>query len=122
MTKKNLSQDEMIKNLLRDYPKDALDFFYPEVLKKYGKITGIDFHVQEVKKHSHYDKNLKNDLIIIYEFEKGKNVLLALIDHTPGVLLRFAQGAGLTNKNLIFIDLQSILSILIFSYQPIFKR
>ena len=47
-----LSQDEMIKNLARDYPLDALEFFNPEILKKYGKPVRIDFNIQETKKFS----------------------------------------------------------------------
>ncbi len=79
--KKKLSQDGMIKNLIRDYPVDALDFFNPEIIKLYGKPVRVDFPVQEVKKHSHYDKNLVNDLTIIYEFKKGKKLVLVLVEH-----------------------------------------
>ena len=64
MTKKenDLSQDEMIKNLIRDYPEDALEFFNPEIIERYGKPVRVDFHIQEMKKLSHFDKNLKHDL------------------------------------------------------------
>jgi hypothetical protein len=74
--KKKLSQDEMIKNLVRDYPVDALEFFNPEIEKRYGKPVRIDFYLQEVKKHSHYDRNLRNDLTIIYEFGNDKKVVV----------------------------------------------
>jgi len=83
MTKKKhkLSQDEMIKNLIRDYPIDALEFFNPDVIKKYGKPVWVDFHLQEVKKHSHFDKNLKNDISVIYRFQNGEHIVLSLIEH-----------------------------------------
>ena len=76
-----LSQDQMIKNLVRDYPADDLEFFYPEILKRYGKPSRVDFHIQETKKHTHFDKNLKNDLAVIYEFDNGKHVVLMLMEH-----------------------------------------
>ena len=81
MKENDLSQDEMIKNLLRDYPVDALDFFNPDVIKRYGRPTRVDFQLQESKKHSHYNKNLKNDIAIIYEFKNGKRLVLSLIEH-----------------------------------------
>ena len=62
---KKLSQDEMIKNLIRDYPVDALEFFSSEIIKRYGKPIKSTFLVQEIKKHSHYDMNLINDIPIL---------------------------------------------------------
>ena len=79
--KDKLSQDEMIKNLVRDYPEDTLDFIKPEVMAKYGRPTKIHFEIQEVKKHSHYDPNLRNDIPVVYEFENKKKVVLTLIEH-----------------------------------------
>ena len=73
--------DEMIKNLVRDYPLDALEFLKPEIIQKYGKPVEISFVIQEVKKHSHYDKNLKNDIAVCYTFGKNRRVVLVLIEH-----------------------------------------
>ena len=73
--------DEMIKNLVRDYPLDALEFLKPEIIQKYGKPVEISFVIQEVKKHSHYDKNLKNDIAVCYSFGKNRRVVLVLIEH-----------------------------------------
>ena len=71
----------MIKNLIRDYPEDALEFFNPEIITRYGKPIRVDFHIQETKKLSHFDKNLKHDLAVKYEFAGRKSVLLTLIEH-----------------------------------------
>jgi len=71
----------MIKNLVRDYPLDALEFLKPEIIQKYGKPVEISFVIQEVKKHSHYDKNLKNDIAVCYTFGKNRRVVLVLIEH-----------------------------------------
>ncbi|MDY6969027.1 MAG: hypothetical protein SVR08_10305, partial [Spirochaetota bacterium] len=76
-----LSQDEMIKNLVRDYPLDALEFFNPEIVQKYGNPVRIDFNIQEIKKISHQDRNLKHDIAVIYEFANEKSVVLLLVDH-----------------------------------------
>ncbi len=75
------SPDEMIKNLIRDYPVDALEFIKPEIIARYGHPVKIHFNIQEVKKHSHYDRNLKNDISITYTFKNGKKVVLVLIEH-----------------------------------------
>ncbi|MBP7585902.1 MAG: Yae1 family protein [Spirochaetes bacterium] len=78
---KKASQDQMIKNLLRDYPVDALEFFKPEILQRYGRPVKIHFHIQEIKKHSHNDRNLKNDIAVSYTFQDGKRVILVLVEH-----------------------------------------
>ncbi len=49
--KKKLTQDGMIKELIRDYPEDALEFFEPDIYKKYGKPVSVDLQYQENKKH-----------------------------------------------------------------------
>lgn len=79
--KKKLSEDEMIKNLARDYPVDLLDYIKPEVIVEYGRPTKFNFEIQEIKKHSHYDRKLINDIPIVYEFENKKKVVLTLIEH-----------------------------------------
>ncbi len=71
----------MIKNLIRDYPEDALEFFEPEIYQRYGKPVSIDFHIQENKKHHHRDLKLINDIAVIYRFENRKNLVLTLVEH-----------------------------------------
>ncbi len=45
-----LTPDQIIKNLLRDYPVEALEFFNEDIIKKYGYPVKINFNIQEVKK------------------------------------------------------------------------
>lgn len=75
------SQDSMIKNLIRDYPVDALDFFEPGIIKAYGRPISVSFNIQEIKKHSHYDHSMKNDIAVTYTFANGKKTVLVLIEH-----------------------------------------
>lgn len=41
----------MIKNLIRDYPVDTLDFFEPDIINTYGRPESIAFNIQEISKH-----------------------------------------------------------------------
>ena len=50
-----LTPDQIIKNLLRDYPVEALEFLNEDIIKKYGYPVKINFNIQEVKKSSHFD-------------------------------------------------------------------
>jgi hypothetical protein len=78
---KKLSQDQMVKNLIRDYPVDALEFFEPDIVRVYGRPVSVSFVMQEIKKHSHYDINMKNDIAVVYSFAGGKKLVLLLIEH-----------------------------------------
>ncbi len=71
----------MIKNLVRDYPVDALEFLKPEIAARYGKPVGVSFAIQEIKKHSHRDRNMKNDIAVCYTFNDKRRVVLVLIEH-----------------------------------------
>ena len=83
--KQKLSQDEMIKNLLRDYPQEALEFFNPEIIERYGRPENIQIHIQERKKHSHYDPNLKHDISIIFELKLFCSKLLEWLCKFPKI-------------------------------------
>ncbi len=76
-----LTPDQIIKNLLRDYPVEALEFFNEDIIKKYGYPVKIDFNIQEIKKSSHFDSNMQNDMAITFTFENGKKVILVLVEH-----------------------------------------
>ncbi|MCP4129995.1 MAG: hypothetical protein GY754_03155 [bacterium] len=76
-----LSQDQMIKELIRDYPVDALEYFKPEIIKKYGQPVKITFHMQENSKYSHFDPKMINDIAILFEFQGGEKVVLSLVEH-----------------------------------------
>ncbi len=53
-----LIPDQIIKNLLRDYPIEALEFFNEDIIKRYGYPVKINFNIQEIKKNSHFDFDL----------------------------------------------------------------
>lgn len=76
-----LTADQIIKNLVLDYPADALEFIKPEVFERYGRPVKIDFNIQEIKKHSHFDRSMKNDIAVTYTFADAKRVILVLIEH-----------------------------------------
>ena len=84
-----------MKELVRDYPEEALEFFYPEILERYGNPVDIDFSMQENKKFSHFDPRRTNDIPVIYTFEGGEKVVLTLIEHWSDKsqfdIYRFAQ-------------------------------
>ncbi len=76
-----LTADQIIKNLVMDYPADALEFIKPEIFERYGRPVKIDFNIQEIKKHSHFDRSMKNDIAVTYTFGDSKRVILVLIEH-----------------------------------------
>ncbi|MCP4133956.1 MAG: hypothetical protein GY754_23500 [bacterium] len=79
--KLHLSQDEMIKDLILDYPEDALEYLHPEIFKRYGRPVKTSVTLQENKKYSHYDPKRINDIAILYEFKGGEKVVLPLVEH-----------------------------------------
>ena len=76
-----LTADQIIKNLVMDYPADALEFIKPEIFERYGRPVKIDFNIQEIKKHSHFDRSMKNDIAVTYTFGDSKRIILVLIEH-----------------------------------------
>jgi len=72
------SHDHNFKNLFIDFPKEALEFFVPELLKL-GKIKKIDFDRQEPKKHHLKDHHVALDMPIIFHFEQ-KTIVLWLVE------------------------------------------
>ena len=73
----------MIKDLILDYPEDALDFFNPEILEKYGRPTKVEFQFQENKMYSHYDPKRINDqghiTSVCYSPTLDSSIALAMI-------------------------------------------
>ena len=72
---KKESHDHNFKNLFMDFPKEALEFFLPEVLKKMGQIKHIEFDRQEPKKHHLKEPHVSLDFPIIFHFEQESIVL-----------------------------------------------
>ncbi len=67
--------DHNFKNLFQDFPKEALEFFYPLALQKLGPVRDITFERQEPKKHVLSDAGLALDMPILFTFAKEQLVL-----------------------------------------------
>jgi len=77
----NRTQDSMVKNLIMDYPVEALEFFEPRIIQAYGRPESYTFNMQEIKKHSHYDMSMKNDIAVTFQFPGGEKLVLLLVEH-----------------------------------------
>jgi len=73
------SHDHNFKNMLMDFPKEALDWLLPDVSKGLGPIQQISFVREEPKKRQITDAHLSLDMPILYTFKK-KRVLLWLVE------------------------------------------
>ncbi len=73
------SHDHNFKNLLADFPKEALEWILPEATEKFGAILKIEFIRQEPKKRKLSDAHLSLDMPILFSFEKGQ-ILLWLVE------------------------------------------
>ncbi|MCD6184483.1 MAG: hypothetical protein J7K84_01635 [Deltaproteobacteria bacterium] len=77
MTKK--SHDHNFKNLFLDFPKEALEWFFPQALQNFGKVRKVEFVRQEPKKRNLSDPGLALDMPILFSFENQK-LLLWLVE------------------------------------------
>jgi len=73
------SHDHNFKNLLADFPKEALDWILPEAAEKLGAVLKIGFVRQEPKKRRLSDAHPALDMPILFSFEKGQ-ILLWLLE------------------------------------------
>jgi len=73
--------DQAIKELLRSYPVDSLEFLLPEATKEWGKPTAWEFLNTTTRKHDLSNKGYVMDLNIRYTFRKRSVVLVVLIEH-----------------------------------------
>jgi len=73
------SHDHNFKNLLTDFPKEALDRILPEATEQFGAVLKIEFVRQEPKKRRLSDAHLALDMPILFSFEKGR-ILLWLLE------------------------------------------
>ncbi len=71
--------DQNLKNAFLDFPKEALEWLFPEALEAFGKIRHIDFPRQEPKKRRLSDRGLALDMPILFEFEQ-RQLLLWLVE------------------------------------------
>ncbi|OQX02299.1 MAG: hypothetical protein BWK80_58190, partial [Desulfobacteraceae bacterium IS3] len=73
------SHDQNFKNLLADFPKEALEWILPEAKETFGDVLKIEFLRQEPKKRRMSDAHLALDMPILFSFEKGQ-ILLWLVE------------------------------------------
>ncbi len=75
----SISHDHNFKNLFLDFPKESLEFFFPEAEKCWGKVHHVEFLRQEPKKHHLSDASLELDMPILFHFE-NQQLLLWLVE------------------------------------------
>jgi hypothetical protein len=73
--------DQAIKDLLKRYPVDTLEFLLPDAIKEWGKPTAWEFLNTTTRKHDLSRKGYVMDLNIRYTFGKRSVVLVVLIEH-----------------------------------------
>ncbi|ACN15613.1 conserved hypothetical protein [Desulforapulum autotrophicum HRM2] len=73
------SHDHNFKNLFLDFPKETLDWFFPQAGQSWGKVLDVEFLRQEPKKHNLSDSSLELDMPILFNFE-NQQLLLWLVE------------------------------------------
>ncbi len=77
MTKK--SHDHNFKNLFLDFPKETLEWFFPQAQQHWGQVRKFEFIRQEPKKYKLSDPSLALDMPILFFFE-NQQLLLWLVE------------------------------------------
>lgn len=73
--------DQAIKELLKSYPADTLEFLLPDAAREWGKPTAWEFLNTGTRKHDLARKGYVMDLNIRYTFGARSVVLVVLIEH-----------------------------------------
>ncbi|SMP47916.1 hypothetical protein SAMN06295888_104207 [Desulfonatronum zhilinae] len=73
------SHDHNFKNVFLDFPREALELFYPQALEQCGELQEITFVRQEPRKHRLSDSGLALDMPILFHFTRG-SLLLWLVE------------------------------------------
>ncbi len=76
---KKQSHDHNFKNLFLDFPKEALDLFFPKAQQLWGQVLKVEFIRQEPKKHKLSESNFALDMPILFSFE-NQQLLLWLVE------------------------------------------
>jgi hypothetical protein len=76
-----ISLNSIIKELIRDYPVDALEFIAPDTISYRGRPVSVDFVMQENKKHRHSDMGRHHDIVVKYTFADRTTEILVLVEH-----------------------------------------
>ncbi len=77
MTKQ--SHDHNFKNLFLDFPKETLNWFFPQAEQNWGEVRKIEFVRQEPRKQKLPDPSLSLDMPILFSFE-NQQLLLWLVE------------------------------------------
>ncbi len=77
------SHDQAVKNLIKDYPIEALEFLAPDVLSSRGTPVSVSFLDPSVAKDNVNEPGpgQSMDLAIRVEFAEGLGVILVLVEH-----------------------------------------
>ena len=73
------SHDHNFKNVFLDFPKEALEWLLPQVLKEWGPVRHVEFVRQEPKKRKLSDSHLVLDMPILFSFDQHQ-LLLWLVE------------------------------------------
>jgi len=77
MTKQ--SHDHNFKNLFLDFPKETLEWFFPQAQQNWGQVRKVEFVRQEPKKRKLSEPSLALDMPILFFFE-NQQLLLWLVE------------------------------------------
>jgi len=77
------SHDQAVKNLIKDYPVEALEFLAEDVVKDHGKPVGIEFLDTAVSREDAAEPGPGQamDLAIRYTFVDARSVIFVLVEH-----------------------------------------
>ena len=73
------SHDHNFKNLFLDFPKESLEWLFPQAQENWGQVRNIEFVRQEPKKRKLSDPSLVLDLPILFSFDDHQ-LLLWLVE------------------------------------------
>ena len=83
MPSEQFSHDQAVKNLLKDYPSEALEFLAEDVVDAHGMPVSVEFLDTAVAKDdvAQPGPGQSMDLAIRYRFGDGKAAILVLVEH-----------------------------------------
>ena len=73
------SHDHNFKNLFSDFPKETLEWFFPQAQQNWGQVRKVEFIRQEPKKRKLSEPSLALDMPILFFFE-NQQLLLWLVE------------------------------------------
>ena len=79
----SFSHDQAVKNLIKDYPEEALEFLAEDVVSAHGRPVSVEFLDTAAAKDDAAEPGpgMAMDLAIRYVFSDGHGVLFVLVEH-----------------------------------------